>query len=196
MFAIIDLEWTSWKGSQRRNWNLIWEKKEIIQIGVVKFKFFGSKLYYKKIYVKPKINKNLSAYFQKLTNISQAKVNDRGKKFDTAINEINFFLKDTNYIFCNGLDKEVFLENFKLYNVRQKKFIYKIYNIRPFLSKVLKIDEKKIISSELSSLLNIKNNTSKHDALNDAISIYNFMYILKKKNKFSISDVINLNKTN
>jgi len=191
MLAIIDMEYTSWKGSLERNWNFKWEKREIIQIGIVKFKSFGSKLLYKKIYVKPKINKNLSVYFQKLTGISQSKLNDRGINFISAMNEINFFFKDTNFIFCNGLDKDVLLENFKIHNIKSKEFINKIYNIRPFLSKVLNTDENKIISSELNSFFNIKANISKHDALNDAISIYNCLNVIKKKKKIIISDIIN-----
>ena len=33
--AILDMEWTSWKGSASRNWSLSYEKKEIVQIGIV-----------------------------------------------------------------------------------------------------------------------------------------------------------------
>ena len=57
MFAIIDLEWTSWKNSIQRNWSFSWEKREIIQIGTIKF---NSKNYVKKknLIVRPKINQN------------------------------------------------------------------------------------------------------------------------------------------
>ena len=33
--AIIDMEWTAWKGSASRNWSLSYENKEIVQIGFV-----------------------------------------------------------------------------------------------------------------------------------------------------------------
>ena len=123
MFAIIDLEFTSWKGSLERNWKLKWENREIIQIGAVKFKSFNGQLKYKSILVKPKINKNLSTYIQKLTKINQNNINTQGKDFKNAVEEINFFFNDVEYIFCNGLDKEIFIENFKIHKIKKKKFI-------------------------------------------------------------------------
>ena len=33
--AIIDMEWTAWKGSASRNWSLSYENKEIVQVGFV-----------------------------------------------------------------------------------------------------------------------------------------------------------------
>ena len=98
MFAIIDLEFTSWKGSFERDWKLSWEKREIIQIGAVKFKSFNGSLRYKNIYVKPKINKKLSLYIQKLTKINQNIINTQGKDFKFAIEEIDFFVVVNNLI--------------------------------------------------------------------------------------------------
>lgn len=49
MFAIIDLEWTSWKNSLKRNWSLEWEYREIIQIGTIKYK--NEKIIKKKIFI-------------------------------------------------------------------------------------------------------------------------------------------------
>ena len=42
-FAILDLEYTSWKGSLQRNWSFDWEKKEIINIIDIKFNDLNKK---------------------------------------------------------------------------------------------------------------------------------------------------------
>ena len=100
MFAIIDLEWTSWKNSIQRNWSFCWEKKEIIQIGAIKF---NNKNYVKKknLIVRPKINQNLSYYVQKLTGISQFKINTTSTTFEKAIFELNIFYNNIDKIYCN-----------------------------------------------------------------------------------------------
>ena len=43
LVSIIDLEWTSWKGSQKRNWSLNYEKRDIIELGYVIFRNFDTK---------------------------------------------------------------------------------------------------------------------------------------------------------
>ncbi len=190
MFAIIDLEFTSWKGSLERNWKLEWEKREIIQIGSVKFNSFNGNLKFKNIYIKPKFNKNLSFYIQSLTKISQSTINEHGKDFKFAIQDMNLFFKDVKYIFCNGFDKEVFIENFEMHNLKKKKFLSNIYNIRPYLSKKLKIDEKEIISSELNNFFNFENISIKHNALNDSLNIFKCLKLLKSKNKLNYHEII------
>ena len=40
--AIIDLEWTAWKGSHERKWSLEFEQKEIVEFGFVSFNNFSS----------------------------------------------------------------------------------------------------------------------------------------------------------
>jgi len=178
MFAIIDLEFTSWKGSFERDWKLSWEKREIIQIGAIKFNSFDGGLRCKSIYIKPKFNKKLSCYIQKLTKINQNIINTQGKDFRLAIEEITFFFKDVKYIFCNGLDKEIFIENFKIHKINKKKFLSNIFNLKPFLSKKLKVDGEKIISSEMNKFFNFKNISTKHNGLDDAINIFKCLKIL------------------
>ena len=194
MFAIIDLEFTSWKGSFERDWKLGWEKREIIQIGAVKFKSFNGSLRYKSIYVKPKINKKLSLYIQKLTKINQNIINTQGKDFKFAIEEIDFFFKDVKYIFCNGLDKEIFIENFIIHKTNKKKFLSNIFNLKPFLSQKLKIDGEKIISAEMNKFFNFENISTKHNGLDDAINIFKCLKILNDNGEFDLDKIIFSNK--
>jgi inhibitor of KinA sporulation pathway (predicted exonuclease) len=175
MFSIIDLEWTSWKGSIERNWKLSWENREIIQIGSIKFNRFGIKsknLAKINFIIKPEINKNLSIYFQKLTKLNQQKIYERGKNFNEVNKDLNIFFKDSKFILCNGLDKEVLIENFKLKKILFPEFLKKIINIRPFLSAYLNKREEEIISSKINQDFNFENKNRHHDALFDCLNIY------------------------
>lgn len=171
MFAIIDLEWTSWKNSYERNWSFSWEKREIIQIGTIKCSK-KNKVIKKNIIIKPKFNKNLSLYIQKLTGISQQLINTKGTNLREAILDLNVFFNDVKIIYCNGLDKEIFIENCELYNFVQPNFLKKIINIRPKLSEKLKITENQVISSNLNKNIGLKS-LKKHNALDDCLNILN-----------------------
>jgi len=189
-YAILDLEFTSWKGSLKRNWSLPWEKKEIIQIGAIKFNNFTTFSYKNlNLYIKPVINKELSIYIQKLTGIKQYHINELAVPLDTANLIINFFFKKVKKIYCNGLDKEILINNYKLLKIPIPKFTKNIINIKPFLSSELNEDEEKLISSELHNFFKIKNHYSKHDGLHDCINIFNCLKkinnIEKKLNKWT-----------
>ncbi|CAN1593665.1 Exonuclease, RNase T/DNA polymerase III [Candidatus Pelagibacterales bacterium] len=175
MLSIIDLEWTSWKGSIERNWQLSWEHREIIQIGSIKFrKFENESNNFTKINftIKPEINKHLSIYFQKLTKLTQQKINEKGKSFSSINKDLNIFFKDSEFILCNGLDKEVLIENFKLKKIVFPEFLKKIINIRPFLSIYLNKKEEEIISSKINEDFKFKNKNRHHDALFDCLNIF------------------------
>jgi inhibitor of KinA sporulation pathway (predicted exonuclease) len=190
IYAILDLEFTSWKGSLKRNWSLPWEKREIIQIGAIKFNNFTNFAYKNlNLYIKPVINKKLSIYIQKLTGIKQYHINELAVPLDTANLIINFFFKKVKKIYCNGLDKEILINNYKLLKIPIPKFTKNIINIKPFLSSELNEDEEKLISSELHNFFKIKNHYSKHDGLHDCINIFNCLKkinnIEKKLNKWT-----------
>jgi len=179
-YAILDLEFTSWKGSLKRNWSLPWEKREIIQIGAIKFNNFTNFSYQNlNLYIKPVINKKLSIYIQKLTGIKQYHINELAIPLYAANPIINFFFKKVKKIYCNGLDKKILINNYKLLKIPIPKFTKNIINIKPFLSSELKEDEEKLISSELHNFFKIKNHYSKHNGLHDCINIFN---CLKKIN--------------
>ena len=174
-YAIIDLEFTSWKGSLERNWSLPWEKKEIIQIGAIKFNNFEQFLDKNiNLYIKPSINGKLSSYIQKLTGIKQYHINELGIPLVEADIILRRFFNNVKTIYCNGLDKEILINNYKLLKKREPKFVKKILNIKPLLSSILNTDEKKLISSELHGFFKIKkNNEQKHNGLKDCINIFN-----------------------
>lgn len=172
-FAIIDTEYTSWKGSLERNWKLSWEKREIVNIGFIKFdKYLKKKnLHEKNLFFKPFSNKRLSVYFQNLSKISQKKISSKKKISKKDVIAIDRYFKDVKYIFCIGTDKQVIRENLKMFNksLINVSFLNKIIDIKPFLAKLLDLKQSSIVSSNLPNIVGIKKNKlKKHDALNDA----------------------------
>ena len=187
-FAILDLEYTSWKGSLQRNWSFDWEKKEIINISAIKFNDLNkTRLTEIDIICKPLTTKFLSLYFQKLTGIKQKRVNEQGINFKDALNQLEYFFLGVEKIFVNGVDGEVLKKNCKYHKLSHPLFIKKIIDIRPYLSKILNKDKKKIISSEL-----VKNESKgffiPHTGLYDCYSIYKFMN--KKSNIKELNKIV------
>lgn len=182
-YAILDMEFTAWKGSLQRNWSFEWETREIINISSIKFNDLKKKPKEIDIICKPLSKMPISLYFQKLTGIKQNKINEQGIKFYYALKKLEYFFLRVDKIFVNGLDKEILLENCNYHKTTYPLFTKKIINIRPYFSKILKKDENKVISSEL-----IKNKSNgsfvPHTGLYDCYSIYEFI-----NQKLSIKDL-------
>lgn len=168
-YSILDLEYTSWKGSLIRNWSLSFEQKHIIQLASLKFNNFKSEN--QKQINKFFRHKNLSNYFQILTKINQRFINDHGENINNKLFDINNFFKDVRHIFCIGHDKKILELNEKYMN---KKFTFKdkIIDIRPYLAEKLRVSKDNVISSQLPRLLSIKNNNIPHNALGDVKCVF------------------------
>lgn len=173
MFAIIDLEWTSWKGSHERNWSFEWENREIIQIGTIKFNNL-KKIKNKSILVKPNINKNLSCYIQNLTGINQYTMNLYSQTLEKSFIQLTIFFNDVDKIFYNGLDKEIILENCKLNNLRKPNFLKKMINLSPKIREKLNSNKEHYTSSDINKKIGFKK-LKTHRALDDCINIFNFI---------------------
>jgi len=187
-FSILDLEYTSWKGSLQRNWSFDWEKKEIINISSIKFDDLNKKkLSEIDIICKPLTIKFLSLYFQKLTGIKQKKVNQQGINFNDALTRLEYFFLGVEKIFVNGVDGEVLKKNCKYHKLPVPIFIKKIVDIRPYLSKILNKDKNQVISSELVKTKS-KGFFVPHSGLYDCYSIYKFL-----SNKSNIRELNNIN---
>ena len=189
--SIIDLEWTSWKGSKSRNWSLEFEKKDIVEFGIISFEDFNSKKIFKKNF-HFKTKSEITNYFTKLTKITKEYNIKVGKDFDFNFLEINRLLNKSNVILCNGLDKEVIIENFKIRDKKIPFFVKKIKNISIILSNCFNDEKNHVISSDLLEILDLKNNIKyKHRAADDAHAIFLALKYLIKKNKIKLSELIN-----
>ena len=185
-YTTIDLEWTSWKNNYFGKYKEFekrksWQKKEIIQIGGLKFnnnyKIKG-KL---NIIVKPEINKKLSTYITKLTAITDTTIEKKGLKFSKALKLLKRFSKKS-FLFSNGTDNSVLKENIKLHKIKSKKV--KILNIKKILEKKYRIPKKYLSSPLLKSYFGYKiNDKTTHNAIHDCYSVFLSM----RKMKFDLS---------
>lgn len=172
-YIVVDLEWMSWKNNYygkflEKEKRKKWQKKEIIQIGAIKFdKNYKIK---KKlnILVKPKINPKLSKYIIKLTHITQRSIDKKGLDFKNAFKIFCKFTQKSKII-CNGNDEKILNENLILNNIKKK---IKFFNIKRFLIEIYQIPSKYCSSPFLQSYFGYKINKSiTHNALHDCMSI-------------------------
>ena len=188
--AIIDLEWTAWKGSKNRNWSLEFEQREIVEFGLVSFKNFHTNNILKKNF-HFKTKNEISNYFTNLTKITKQYNNTQGKSFDLNFLEINRLMDNSKIILCNGLDKEVLIENFKMKNKKTPIYLNKIKNVSPILSNYFNDKKEHVVSSELLDILKVKNNIkNKHRAADDAHTIFLALKYLIENNKINILDLV------
>ena len=185
-YTLIDLEWTSWKNNyfgkflekeKRKNW----QKKEIIQIGAVKFNknFKIKKLL--NIIVKPKINKKLSKHIISLTSLTDEIISKKGYNFLDAYKKLIKF-SNNSFLFCNGYDNEVLRENLS-YN-RSKLKLIKVLNIKKILEKNYQIPKKYLSSPLIKTFFGYKFLPNKaHNAVEDCKSIF----LALRKMKFNLN---------
>lgn len=170
-FITLDLEYTSWKGSLENNWGRSFEKREIVQIGIYHPYLRENNISF---YFEPKINKKLSNYFVNLTKITNEFLKKHSIEFIDGLERIEKITQNIDSIYVIGKDKEVILENIKIYNIQNNyTFIDKIIDIRPYIANKLKLSEKQIISSELPNLLKFKiTDENKHNAEYDSFCTF------------------------
>ena len=172
--VVFDLEFTSWPGSNARNWSLPNEDREIIQIGAVKIKTTGDmrEVDSFKILVRPLKNPILSDYIVNLTEITQEKVEKEGILFPLALSRfINFIGEHPIDILSNGGDEEVIEENCQIHNIPFLSIFKKSTDLNIYFSEVLGISRKNCTSGMLPALFGLNNHEKQHDALGDARSI-------------------------
>ena len=172
--VVFDLEFTSWPGSNERNWSLPNEDREIIQIGAVKIETTGDmrEVDSFQILVRPLKNPILSDYIVNLTEITQEKVEKEGILFPLALSRfINFIGEHPIDILSNGGDEEVIEENCQIHNIPFLSIFKKSTDLRIYFSEVLGISRKNCTSGMLPALFGLNNHEKQHDALGDARSI-------------------------
>ena len=185
-YTVIDLEWTSWKNNYFGKYKELekrelWQKKEIIKIGAIKFNknFRIKKLL--NIIVKPKINKKLSKHIISLTSLTDEIISKKGYNFLDAYKKLIKF-SNNSFLFCNGYDDEVLRENLS-YN-RSKLKLIKVLNIKKILENNYKIPKKYLSSPLIKTFFGYKFLPNKaHNAVEDCKSIF----LALRKMKFNLN---------
>lgn len=181
-YTVIDLEWTSWKENYygkylEKEKRKKWQKKEIIQIGAIKFdKNYNIKNKLNLI-TKPKINKILSKHIVNLTSITNKVIDKKGIEFLDGFKKLEKFYENS-VVFSNGNDGVILYKNLKYNNFVKKEI--KIINIKKILQKKYKIPKNYLHSPKLKTYFGYKYSKKRaHHALFDCQSI---IYAMKKMN--------------
>ena len=173
-YVIVDLEWTSWEEDYNNKKQLFnkrktWQKREIIQIGALKFDKNYKIVDQLDLYVKPKFNPILSDYIKNLTGINQEKLEKRGIPFSQSYKVFKKFCKGAK-IFSNGVDNLIMKINLRYNNIRDNKL--KIINIKNILNKKYKIPKKFIHSPIIHTFFGYQlKKKEMHNAIHDCINV-------------------------
>jgi inhibitor of KinA sporulation pathway (predicted exonuclease) len=181
--VILDLEYTSWKGSMERNWSVDWEFREIVQIGAVRVKVESDTFINEETFerlVKPVRNPRLSDHFSTLTGITDALVSEKGRCFTDALGDFIEFVQSSQ-IWSMGFDGEVLRENTTLNRFPYPFHRNQVLNIRPAFSKILNLPEADIMSCKLPEILGLKKSENNHTALDDSLTIFRALNHMRKE---------------
>lgn len=187
-YTIIDLEWTSWRNNYLGRFKEIerrekWQKKEIIQIGAIKFdnNFKIKGLF--NVIVKPRFNKKLSNHIINLTSLTDEIISKKGLNFLDAYDKLIKFSKNS-FVFSNGYDGKVLRQNLKYNRSRLKKI--RVLDIKKILSSDYQIPKRYLSSPLLKTFFGYKFYLNRaHNALEDCKSVL----MALKKMKFDLGKI-------
>jgi inhibitor of KinA sporulation pathway (predicted exonuclease) len=184
VIVILDLEFTAWEGSQEHGWSRPGEHREVVQIGAllvdsVSLQVTGE---FNEL-VRPRRNPSLSVYFQQLTGISQAAVDERGRPFADALDAFLDFC-DGHYVLSYGNDMVILGENLVLQVPEgriPKRGLPPFVNIRNYVNAALPATAG-LSSGRLAFGLGLADRIDReHDALADCYSILETLRHLRER---------------
>jgi inhibitor of KinA sporulation pathway (predicted exonuclease) len=166
--VIYDLEFTAWDGSMAEYWLKPGQFREVVQIGAVKLDAGTlEEIAAFEVLVKPRLNPELSEYFEALTGIANAEMAKRGVDFREAYRRFVTFADGARTL-AFGRDDLIFAENFRLYGLRDLPPAPPYMNIAPWLrANGLNPRHAGDVADEAGAPLA----GQKHDALFDARSV-------------------------
>jgi len=167
---VFDLEFTSWECSMASHWLRPGEFKEVVQIGAVRLAADTFEILDEfDILVRPRVNRELSAYFEKLTGISSETVALRGVDFAVAYDRFLDFAGGSP-ICAFGHDEWVLEQNIRLYGIKQARPLPVFHDLRAWFA-AHDIDPRGMHSCDIGPALGVPFRGRAHNALDDARSI-------------------------
>jgi len=178
--TIFDLEYTAWECSMARRWLAPGEFKEVVQIGAVKLDADSFAVLEEfDMLAKPRINAVLSPYFEKLTGITNEKIERHGVDFAAAYAAFLDFAGE-GPIAAFGQDQQVLEDNIRLYGLNGARALPVFYDLRGWFA-ALGIDPRGMHSCELGPALGMAFTGQTHNALHDARSIVGAMAVMARR---------------
>jgi inhibitor of KinA sporulation pathway (predicted exonuclease) len=168
LVVVYDLEFTAWDGSMAERWLKPGQFREVVQIGAVKLDAGTlEEIGEFEVLVKPRLNPELSPYFETLTGITNAELARRSIDFVDAYNRFVAFASDSQ-TFAFGRDDLIFAENFKLYGIGDPPSAPHYTNIAPWL-RANGLNPRH--AGDVAEATGVRLAGQKHDALYDARSV-------------------------
>ena len=168
---VFDLEFTAWEGSWGRNWIDPGEYRELVQIGAVKVDDTFAPLAEFERLVRPRLNFVLSDYLQNLTGITNDHMRTSGVDFETAYRDFVDFAAGLP-IFSFGRDDYIFVENIRLYGLKDLPPLPAYRDLRPWLTaQGIDIARKDFHACHVGPAAGIPFEGHTHDGLADARSV-------------------------
>jgi inhibitor of KinA sporulation pathway (predicted exonuclease) len=177
---VFDLEFTAWEGSLTRHWLTPGEFKEVVQIGAVRLN--GESLAVEESFdcpVRPRVNSRVSDYFEKLTGISNTRLEAEGVDFEIAYRRFVAFAGG-DVIAAFGHDEWVLEENIRLYGLKAMPALPPFRELRAWFARH-GVDPKGLHSCDIGPMLGVPFEGQTHDALCDARSIAAGMAVLVQR---------------
>lgn len=175
--TIFDLEFTAWEQSLARQWLGPGEFKEVVQIGAVRLNLQSLTMEGSfDCLVRPRVNAQLSDYFEKLTGISNRRLAAEGVDFEIGYRRFLDFARGGT-IAAFGHDEWVLEENIRLYGLKGLPPLPDFLELRDWFFR-RGIDPKGLHSCDIGPKLGVPFEGQKHDALCDARSIAAGMTVL------------------
>jgi inhibitor of KinA sporulation pathway (predicted exonuclease) len=172
--TIFDLEYTAWECSMARHWLAPGEFREVVQIGAVRLDADSFAVLDEfDALVRPRVNPDLSPYFEKLTGITSGKIARSGQDFAAAYAGFFAFAGD-GPIAAFGRDDRVLQDNLRLYGLSGADPLPLFYDLRGWFA-VLGVDPRGLHSCELAPALGVTFRGQAHNALDDARSVATVM---------------------
>ena len=168
--TVFDLEYTAWACSMARHWLEPGQYKEVVQIGAVKLDGRDLSILGEfDLLVRPRINPELSPYFQNLTGITNDEVAARGVDFAEAYARFAAFA-DGGPIMAFGHDEWILEENLRLYGITEFPTLPRFQDLRSWFA-ACNVDPRGMMSCEIGPSLGLTFQGRAHNALDDARSM-------------------------
>lgn len=170
MFTVFDLEFTAWECSMASHWLRPGEFKEVVQIGAVRLDGVRFEILDEfQVLVRPRINSELSAYFEKLTGISNAQLRREGVDFAQGLERFLAFAAG-GPICAFGHDEWVLEENIRLYGLKEPSALPPFHDLRAWFAE-REVDPRGLHSCEIGARLGVPFCGHAHNALDDARAV-------------------------
>lgn len=166
--VVFDLEFTAWEGSMAHRWLAPGQFREIVQIGAVRVdtRTLAESASFMTL-VRPRLNSSLSAYFERLTGITNAALSHSGIDLVEAHKRFVVFSGNAP-AYAFGRDDQIFEENFRLYGLANPFTSQRYRNIAPWL-RANGLDPRH--AGDVAEAAGAGFAGQKHDALYDARSV-------------------------